>query len=139
MLTVQMEECSPTCLEPPIYPTYDNGASECTDGNLGTYCHTTPNDNFAHAASLTLELESSQAVGAVYIWNRHDVQSRLAYYQVWVGDVSGALGTMCAQGDASSGPAVVYEACAGWGRYVTLRLPGPSRTLNNEPSRSLWP
>ena len=120
-----------------------HAASLCIDGSWDSYCHAIPDTS---SPWLSLQLSTTSSVGYVVLYNRRDCcQDRLSPLQVWVGsslgdydpstaascgvdevtlttepDELGPFAFRCA--DGSGNPLV--------GDYVTLVLPGASRTLN---------
>ena len=122
------------------YSTHD--ASLCIDGSTLTFCHTT------HDVAdpwLSVQLPSSTEVGYVVIYNREDCCfDRLSPLQIWVGSFAGDYnsGSSASCGvdevtlttPANKGP-FTFRCDDGAGNalpgdFVTLVLPGVSRTLN---------
>ena len=82
-----------------------------------------------------MELATETPIGLVRVYNRADCcQERLANYEVWVGAAAGQTATpalLCAAENAPSTDGPFDTECGGkLGRFVTILLPGSSRTLN---------
>jgi hypothetical protein len=109
-------------------------------GSKRNMCHT----SYGTAQDKTdpwiqLDLGTSKQVGAVRIYNRVNCcQSRLANHLIYVGDRRYPSGDVrpydgsvkCFDGTAPATRGPFDEACDGFGRYVTIVLPGSNRILN---------
>ena len=106
-------------------------AAMCIDDNLINFCHSV--ENVANPW-ISVALSSAGPIMDVVVYNRNSNQDRLSPYEVWVGDSAGSTaGTLCGgavqTAPATNGP--FTTSCAGAsGSFVTILLPGASRTLN---------
>ena len=122
------------------HPTHH--AALCIDGSTTTYCHTWSDSTDPW---LSVQLPSTTEVAYVVVYNREDCCfDRLSPLQIWVGtsagDYNSATSASCGVDElnlttlANKGPFTFRcEDSAGsvlLGTFVTLVLPGASRTLN---------
>jgi hypothetical protein len=111
-----------------------SNAAKCTDGNVGTFCHSEEEES----PWLQLDLGQDTLVKELQIYNRADAGPttwpRLGLHQIWIGGTSGtefkSSSVKCYEGTAASELGPFIQPCKGKGRYVTIVLPGAPRILN---------
>ena len=122
--------------------------SNCIDGSINTFCHTDPNGEWPW---LSLQLPTNSTVSYARFTNRAECcQDRLSPFQLWVGafpgDYNSATSASCSRpdlgdnvnltvpDDGTYGPysfrCMDNGGNALVGTYLTLVLPGSSRTLH---------
>ena len=109
-------------------------ANLCIDGNVNSFCHSLDQDS----PWLSVQLPAGSTVSHVVVHNRYGMgQARLSPFQLWVGayagDVDSPTSSACGINNltAPATPGPFAFSCGSLsGDYVTLVLPGPSRTLN---------
>ena len=122
---------------------YDgHGAANCIDDSTNSFCHSTPDTAWPW---LSIQLPSLSIVSHVALTNRVPNQDLLSPFQLWVGasagDYNSATSASCGVDEVnltvttdSGGPFSYRCADSGGnplsGEYLTLVLPGSSRTLH---------
>ena len=130
-----MQPCPTT--QSSTYVTSTFGAwdsSKAVDANtnsLENACtHTNPENN----PWWIVDLERTQSVMSVKIWNRRDCCSdRLEGFEVWIGDDASSYSAnlRCSTGGTAplTSPYEVRVDCIGTGRYLFVALPGSNKIL----------
>ena len=130
-----MQPCPTT--QSSTYVTWTFGAwdsSKAVDANtnsLENACtHTNPENN----PWWIVDLERTQSVMSVKIWNRGDCCSdRLEGFEVWIGDDASSYSAnlRCSTGGTAplTSPYEVRVDCIGTGRYLFVALPGSNKIL----------
>ena len=111
-----------------------HGAANCIDNSHSTFCHSLDQS----WPWLSVGLPTPSTVSHIVVYNRRGQgMDRLSPFQLWVGasagDYDSATSAPCGlhnlTAPATAGPFAF--ACGSLsGAYVTLVLPGPSRTLH---------
>ena len=111
-------------------------AEKCIDGDHRTRGYCERGASLCHSATqqdpwLEIDLGEDRLVGSVLIYNRIDCcRERLGVYELYLGDEGVHRRTRCGAGLADATSLRVAAGCTGYGRFVTLFLPGEQRTLH---------
>ena len=125
-----------------IHDTSIHSPSLCIDGSTDTYCQAIPGSTDPW---LSVQFPSTTEVAYVVVYNREDCcYDRLSPLQLWVGtsagDYNSATSASCGVDEldlttiATKGP-FTFRCASGTGdpltgTFITLVLPGATRTLN---------
>ena len=107
----------------------DFPASNCVDGDVATFCHSSKKEG--DREWLQLDLGSSQPISMVKIWNRVNCcQERLGTYYVEYTDDADGVWDICGTYTASDTVGPFDAACVGTAQYVRIRLHTANEHLN---------